>query len=81
MNLRLICKGFVISRFANPLLDVLRAGYPVITITGPRQSGKTTLARVFWLTYGAINGTINAYGTNRKNSGDDAPGTGKCKFQ
>ncbi len=39
----------MISRIANPLLDVLRARYPVITITGPRQSGKTTLARAFWL--------------------------------
>jgi len=36
----------MIPRFATPLLDELRAGYPVITITGPRQSGKTTLARV-----------------------------------
>jgi len=35
----------MIPRMATPLLDELRAGYPVITITGPRQSGKTTLAR------------------------------------
>lgn len=35
----------MITRHATPLLDELRAGYPVITITGPRQSGKTTLAR------------------------------------
>jgi predicted AAA+ superfamily ATPase len=37
----------MIPRIATPLLDELRAGYPVITITitGPRQSGKTTLAR------------------------------------
>lgn len=35
----------MIPRVATPLLDELRAGYPVITITGPRQSGKTTLAR------------------------------------
>jgi predicted AAA+ superfamily ATPase len=27
------------------LLDDIRSGYPVITLTGPRQSGKTTLAR------------------------------------
>jgi predicted AAA+ superfamily ATPase len=35
----------MIPRLATPLLDELRLGYPVITITGPRQSGKTTLAR------------------------------------
>lgn len=35
----------MIPRMAAPLLDELRTGYPVITITGPRQSGKTTLAR------------------------------------
>jgi predicted AAA+ superfamily ATPase len=35
----------MIPRLANSVLDELRAGYPVITITGPRQSGKTTLAR------------------------------------
>ena len=33
------------------------------------------------LTHGAINGTISAYGTNRKNPGDDVPGAGKYKFQ
>lgn len=36
----------MIPRTAARLLDEIRAGYPVITITGPRQSGKTTLARV-----------------------------------
>ena len=35
----------MISRTAASLLNEIRAGYPVITITGPRQSGKTTLAR------------------------------------
>jgi predicted AAA+ superfamily ATPase len=35
----------MISRTAASLLDEIRNGYPVITITGPRQSGKTTLAR------------------------------------
>lgn len=35
----------MIPRTANALLDEVRQGYPVITITGPRQSGKTTLAR------------------------------------
>lgn len=35
----------MIPRSAAPLLDELRTGYPVITMTGPRQSGKTTLAR------------------------------------
>lgn len=35
----------MIPRFAASLLDEIRTGYPVITLTGPRQSGKTTLAR------------------------------------
>lgn len=35
----------MISRTAASLLNEIRAGYPIITITGPRQSGKTTLAR------------------------------------
>jgi predicted AAA+ superfamily ATPase len=35
----------MIPRVAASLLDEVRVGYPVITITGPRQSGKTTLAR------------------------------------
>jgi len=35
----------VIPRTAAALLDEIRTGYPVITLTGPRQSGKTTLAR------------------------------------
>ena len=35
----------MIPRAVEPLLQELRSGYPVITMTGPRQSGKTTLAR------------------------------------
>ena len=35
----------MISRVATPFPGELRAGYPVISITGPRQSGKTTWAR------------------------------------
>ena len=35
----------MIPRAAANLLDEIRSGYPVITLTGPRQSGKTTLAR------------------------------------
>lgn len=35
----------MIPRVSSALLDEIRAGYPVITLTGPRQSGKTTLAR------------------------------------
>ncbi len=35
----------MIPRAAAALLDDIRSGYPVITLTGPRQSGKTTLAR------------------------------------
>lgn len=35
----------LIPRAAAALLDEIRSGYPVITLTGPRQSGKTTLAR------------------------------------
>lgn len=37
--------AFFIPRAAAPLLDEVRGGYPVVTLTGPRQSGKTTLAR------------------------------------
>lgn len=35
----------MISRQAERLLHELLAGFPVVTLTGPRQSGKTTLAR------------------------------------
>lgn len=36
----------MISRAAEPLIRTLLQGFPVVTVTGPRQSGKTTLARV-----------------------------------
>ena len=35
----------MINRSATLTLKKMAKGYPVITITGPRQSGKTTLAR------------------------------------
>jgi hypothetical protein len=35
----------MISRHATATLQTLAKGYPVLAITGPRQSGKTTLAR------------------------------------
>lgn len=35
----------MIPRTAAPLLRALAARYPVVTVTGPRQSGKTTLCR------------------------------------
>src|SRR3989304_3024240 len=38
----------MIKRIAASTLKKLSKGYPVITITGPRQSGKTTLARFFF---------------------------------
>lgn len=38
----------MIERHAAGLLDELRKGYPVIAITGPRQSGKTVLSRTFF---------------------------------
>ena len=35
----------MIPRDAEPTLRALLRGFPVVTVTGPRQSGKTTLAR------------------------------------
>jgi len=35
----------MIPRDAEKILKKLAQGYPAIAITGPRQSGKTTLAR------------------------------------
>jgi len=35
----------MIDRTIEPILKELAAKYPVVTITGPRQSGKTTLCR------------------------------------
>ena len=36
----------MIPRLALPTLHRLAAGFPIIALTGPRQSGKTTLARI-----------------------------------
>ena len=36
----------MVTREMQERLEVLTRGFPVITITGPRQSGKTTLARM-----------------------------------
>jgi hypothetical protein len=35
----------MIPRDIQPLLEHLAWQYPVVTVTGPRQSGKTTLAK------------------------------------
>ena len=35
----------MIPRLAAATLDRLLSGFPVVTVTGPRQSGKTTLVR------------------------------------
>ena len=35
----------MIPREAQRLIETLRLGFPIVTITGPRQSGKTTLAK------------------------------------
>lgn len=40
----------ILSRTAEPLLYELLQGFPIVTLTGPRQSGKTTLFRkVMWI--------------------------------
>jgi len=36
----------MIKRNIAPLLPAISAGYPVLVITGPRQAGKNTLARL-----------------------------------
>lgn len=36
----------LVPRAARSLLDEVRTGYPVVNLTGPRQSGKTTLAQL-----------------------------------
>ena len=38
----------LIPRTAGQTISKLTKGYPIIIITGPRQSGKTTLARQVW---------------------------------
>lgn len=38
----------MIPRHAAPRLIRLMQGFPVVTVTGPRQSGKTTLVRSLW---------------------------------
>lgn len=41
----------MITREIHPLLLELAGSYPVVTITGPRQAGKTTLAKMAFPTY------------------------------
>ena len=41
----------MIQRFIEGQLQRLAAQFPVITITGPRQSGKTTLAQHYFKNY------------------------------
>ena len=36
----------MIRRDAEKTIDTLLKGFPIVTITGPRQSGKTTLAKI-----------------------------------
>jgi predicted AAA+ superfamily ATPase len=38
----------MIHRTAEPVIRALLEGFPIVTITGPRQSGKTTLAKVIF---------------------------------
>lgn len=45
----------MISRAIEPQLRRLAAQFPVITITGPRQSGKTTLARNYFKEFDYVN--------------------------
>lgn len=45
----------VINRQVKKHLNYLSRKYPVITITGPRQSGKTTLAKDFFKDYDYVN--------------------------
>ena len=39
----------MISRHITPALKRAAEDYPVVTLTGPRQSGKTTLVRAVFL--------------------------------
>ena len=45
----------MIPRFIEPQLTRLAAQFPVVTITGPRQSGKTTLAQKYFHDYDYVN--------------------------
>lgn len=45
VNLQKMTKPTMIARDIQPLFERLAAQYPVVTLTGPRQSGKTTLAK------------------------------------
>jgi len=45
----------MIERKIRKVLDMLTGEYPVITITGPRQSGKTTLAQTHFPSYAYAN--------------------------
>ena len=45
----------MIQRSIEPQLQRLAAQFPVITITGPRQSGKTTLAQHYFKDYDYVN--------------------------
>ena len=38
----------MIARAAEKTIKTLLSGFPVVTITGPRQSGKTTLAKAIF---------------------------------
>lgn len=57
----------MIRRLIEPQLLRLAAQFPVVTITGPRQSGKTTLAQHCFSTYDYINledPEVRAYAAN-----------------
>lgn len=45
----------MITRTIEPILRHLAESYPVITITGPRQSGKTTLCKMVFPEYSYVN--------------------------
>lgn len=45
----------MLARKIEPVLKKLAAQYPVVTITGPRQSGKTTLCRAAFPDYDYVN--------------------------
>jgi len=44
-DLRKLVRRLMIDRIVTPTLLRLASWYPVVTLTGPRQSGKTTLCR------------------------------------